>query len=126
MLARRGRIAGKWAMSPKLLTLDEFHYHQRLRQTPGKSLVLFGSPGCGACRVAESRLPEVAAEDIRLFRVDVQVSPGLARALEVFHLPALILYLDGRYHARLDCELTRGALVAAVADALDRPAEEEP
>lgn len=113
-------------MYSKLPTLDEFHYHHRLRQTRGKSLVLFGSPGCGACRVAQRRLPEVAAADIRLFRVDVQMSPGLARALDVFHLPTLILYLDGHYHARLDCELTREALVAAVARALDRPAEEEP
>jgi hypothetical protein len=69
-------------MLPKLSTLDEFHYHQCLHQTPGKSLVLFGSPGCGACRVAERRLPEAAAEDIRLFRVDAQASPGLARPAE--------------------------------------------
>jgi hypothetical protein len=58
--------------------------------------------------------------------VDVQQSPALARALEVFHLPALFLYRDGHYHARLECEITPERLRTTIAAALTAPPEEEP
>jgi thioredoxin-like negative regulator of GroEL len=113
-------------MNPAVFqSLDEFNYHHRLGQQPGAALVLFSSPTCGACRQVEQLLP-VAAGEVALFRVDVQQSPGLARAHEVFHLPALFLYRNGRYHARLDCEVTPVSLRRSMAEALARPAEEEP
>lgn len=105
--------------------LDEFSYHHRLARQQGPALVLFSSQTCGTCRQVERLLP-TAADGTVLFRVDVQQSPGLARAHEVFHLPALFLYRDGRYHARLDCEVTPASLRRSMADALARPAEEEP
>ncbi|MEW5771756.1 MAG: thioredoxin family protein [Pseudomonadota bacterium] len=111
---------------PPLEPLDEFHYHHRLREAGGVALVLFSSPTCGTCRVVERRLPEAAPAGTRLFRVDVQASQALARAYEVFHLPALLLYRDGLYHARLDCEVSAPALHAAVREALAAPPQEEP
>lgn len=105
--------------------LDEFTYHHRLDRQPGTALVLFSSPTCGTCRQVERLLPAAAGE-VALFRVDVQQSPGLARAHEVFHLPTLFLYRDGHYHARLDCEVTPASLRRSMAEALARPAEEEP
>lgn len=106
--------------------LDEFHYHRHLEATSGVALVLFSSPTCGTCRAVEQRLPEAAPASARLYKVDVQTSQGLARALEVFHLPTLFLYRDGHYHARLDCAVTPVALAAALDQALARPAQEEP
>jgi len=106
--------------------IDEFSLHHRLAHTPGVSLVLFSSPGCGTCRSVERLLPVAVPADVRLFRVDVQQAPALARAYEVFHLPALFLFRDGHYHARLDCEITPASLRAAIAAALAAPAQEEP
>jgi thioredoxin-like negative regulator of GroEL len=106
--------------------LDEFTYHRSLAATPGTALVLLTSPDCGGCRAVEARLPEAAPKDAALFRVDVQQSPALARALEVFHLPALFLYRDGHYHARLECEVTPARLNAAITAALAAQPEEEP
>lgn len=106
--------------------LDEFNLYQRLAQSRGASLVLFASPTCGTCRTVERLLPAAAPSDVRQFRVDVQQSLGLARAYEVFHLPALFLFHDGRYHARLDCEVTPAALGRAIDAALKAPAQEEP
>lgn len=106
--------------------LDEFTLHRRLAAQPGVSLVLFGSPTCGTCRSVERRLPAAAPGEARLFKVDVQHAQALARAYEVFHLPALFLFRDGHYHARLDCEVTAAALGRAIAEALARPAQEEP
>jgi thioredoxin-like negative regulator of GroEL len=73
----------------------------------------------------ERLLPEAAGE-VALYRVDVQASPGLAREHEVFHLPALFLYRDGHYHARLECQVTPTVLRRHMAEALAGPAEEEP
>jgi thioredoxin-like negative regulator of GroEL len=106
-------------------TLDEFSYHHRLSRQGGPALVLFSSPTCGTCRQVERLLP-MAAGELPLFRVDVQHSPGLARQHEVFHLPALFLYRDGHYHARLECEIAPAVLRRKVAEALAGPAEEEP
>ena len=98
-------------------SLDEFTLHKRLAEQPGVSLVLFTSPACGACRSVERLLPSAAPATARLFKVDVRQAQALARAYEVFHLPALFLFRDGRYHA---------ALGRALAEALARPAQEEP
>ena len=114
------------AAMPTLEPLDEFRYHHRLREAGGVALVLFTSPTCGTCRVVEQRLPATAPPGARLFKVDVQVSPALARAHEIFHLPALLLYRDGEFHARLDCEISPSALERAMTAALNAPAQEEP
>ncbi|MCU0933988.1 MAG: thioredoxin family protein [Thiobacillaceae bacterium] len=109
-----------------LPALDESSYHPRLAATPGIALVLFGSPECGGCRVAERRLPSAAPPGTSLFKVDVRQATGLARALDIFHLPELLLYRDGHFHARLRCEISAAALASALHAALSRPAEEEP
>jgi len=107
-------------------SLDESIYYPQLAQTNGLALVLFTSPACGTCRVVERHLPASAPPAAQLFKVDVQVASALARAFEVFHLPTLFLYVDGRYHARLNCEVTPAKLSAAIEHALLQPAEEEP
>jgi hypothetical protein len=111
---------------PELEPLDEFHYYHRLREAGGAALVLFSSPTCGACRAVEQRLPRSVPPGVGLFKVDVQISPALARAHDIFHLPELLLYRDGHFHARLACEITPPALAAAIREALAQPPQEEP
>lgn len=106
--------------------LDEFDYHRRLAAADGLALVLFSSPACPTCKAAERLLPAAAPAGARLYKVDAQQSLALTRAFDLFHLPGLFLYRDGRYHARLDCLLTPAALRPAIAAALARPPEEEP
>lgn len=111
---------------PQLIPIDEFNFHARLTQAKGPALVLFSGPDCGSCRQVERRLPAAAGPGMTLFKVDVQKSTALARQYEVFHLPALFLFRDGHYHARLECEVTPERLGRAIEAALARPAEEEP
>lgn len=93
----------------------------------GPVLVLFSSPTCGSCRTVEKCLPKAAEGAVTaVFKVDVQQSTGLARAFDVFHLPALFLFADGHFHAHLRCEITAGKLQQAIENALAMPAEEEP
>lgn len=109
-----------------LQLLDEFDYHHRLSAQRGVALVLFSSPTCGTCRQVEVLLPNAVSGDVATFKVDLQQNPGLGQAFEIFHLPSLFLYWQGRYHAKLDCVVTSAALAAAIADALAHPPEEEP
>ena len=106
--------------------LDEFDYHHRLANTAGTALVLFSSSACGTCRMTEIRLPNLIEDGESLFRVDAQRSPALTNAFDIFHLPSLLLYRDGHFHARLNCQLIPVIFRRALHAALDRPAEEEP
>ena len=72
--------------SSTLANLDEFDFHRTLHGLPGLALVLFSSAGCGTCRRVERLLPEAAGHGIRLFKVDVLKSTGLARQYEVLEI----------------------------------------
>lgn len=114
------------AMLP-LTPLSEFDFHQVLAATEGAVLTVFGAPGCGTCRKVEKLLPGAVEGLVSgLFKVDVQQSMGLARAYEVFHLPALFLFLDGRYHAPIHSEITPARMKEALERALAGPPQEEP
>ncbi|TCV89075.1 thioredoxin family protein [Sulfurirhabdus autotrophica] len=108
-------------------TLTEFDFHQTLEQTEGVSIVMFSGPDCGACRQIEKLLPGVATGIVaQLFKVDAQQCMGLVRQYEVFHFPALFLFVNGYFHATLHSEVTPVKMQAAIDAALARPAEEEP
>ena len=107
--------------------LTEFDFYRRLAASSGVSLVLFSGPDCGTCRRAEAMLPDALAGAVaHLFKVDAQRSMALAREYEVFHLPALFLFVDGHYHAPLHSALSPAALRQAVAAALQSPSQEAP
>lgn len=107
--------------------LTQADYHHTLAATAGIAVVVFSGPDCGACRRLEALLPQALEGTAQaLFRVDVQRSTGLARQYDVFHLPTLFLYRDGRFHAVLESEATPPALRRAIAAALAQPPQEEP
>jgi len=108
--------------------LDEFNFYPTLADSRGASLVLFTTPECGACRVYRRALRETQTPGagFRVFVVDAGNSLALTREYEVFHLPALFLFRDGHFHARLDAAPVPRELRRAVADRLGRPAEEAP
>jgi thioredoxin 1 len=110
-----------------LQPLDEFHFYARLEDLPGPAIVLFTAPRCGSCRAFHLGLSQLADEDdLSVFAVDAGMNPGLTQAYEVFHLPALFLFIDGRYHAELQCDPTPAALRAAFAHAQRQPAQDPP
>lgn len=108
-------------------SLAESDFHHELAASTGPVLVMFGAPGCGTCRKVEKLLPQAVAGLVTgLYKVDVQQSMGLARAYEVFHLPALFLFVDGRYHAPIDSEVTAVKMQQALELALAAPPQDEP
>ena len=111
-----------------LTELDDFSFHHVLGDSPGASLVLFVSEGCPACRSWKRLLTEALPDhhDLNLFMVDAGHNPGLANEFGVFHLPALFLYLDGHFHAEVQCEARPAALLAEIEALRRRPAGEAP
>ncbi len=108
--------------------LDQFQFHHTLEQTPGLSVVMFSSRGCGACRNFKAMLERAqpSLPGLNLFLVDAERDMALVREFEVFHLPALFLFVDGRYHRPIQCEARPEAFAAAVAEARSAPALEAP
>lgn len=90
-------------------------------------MVLLSAPHCGACRVWKTLLPQALADMADAFHeVDVSEATGVARYFDIFHLPTVYLYRDGRFHAELQCEARREAIRQAVRALLAAPAQNEP
>jgi len=107
--------------------LSEFDFHPRLAASPGVAVVMFTGPHCGACKRLEKRLPEwLGGRASHLYKIDAQKSTALAHAYEVFHLPSLFVFVDGRYHAPLSAAAAPGPMLAALEQLLCEPAREEP
>ena len=110
-----------------LQRLDQFNFYVRLAETPGPALVLFTALACGACRHWKQLLEGFSrAEGIPVFEVDAGLDQALTREFELFHLPALFLFVDGEYHRPVECEANLTALRTALAAAVALPAEEAP
>lgn len=107
--------------------LTEFDFHRRLGATPGTSIVLFGAPGCSACKSLEERLPGLLGDmPVRVYKVNVQTATALARAYEIFHLPSLLVFMDGNYHGQLQAEPRPQPFRQALQLLLASPPQEEP
>ena len=110
------------------VTLDQFEYHHQLAKNTGIALVIFTRSGCGSCNAWKELLKHYQGlhPAISLFEVDVEQEPGLAHELEIFHLPALFLYVDGEFHCQLQAEAKLSKLEQAIQSALASPADEQP
>ncbi len=107
--------------------LGEGDFHARLGAAPGVAVVLFSAPHCGACRAWKRLLPQalLGIADA-LFEVDVSEATGVARYYDIFHLPAIYLYREGRFHAEVQCAATVDAIRDAARGLLLAAAHEEP
>ena len=108
--------------------LSQAEFHHVLEQTPGKALVHFTARSCGACRLLGNVLDELIVQypDVSVFAVDAEDEMGLVREFDVFHLPALFLYIDGQYHQAVQCEPTVNAIVDEMDRLVQQPAVEAP
>lgn len=112
------------AVSP----LEQFEFHQTLESTPGIALVFFSSKECLSCRYWEQLLERFCHKhpDIQVFKIDAGLDQALTEEFDVFHLPSLFLYRDGRFHSPLQAEARLEALETAITEALESPAQEMP
>lgn len=112
---------------PVFAHLGEGGFHARLAASPGVSVVLFTAPQCGACRAWKRLLPEALADIAHAFyEIDVSEATGVARYFDIFHLPTIYLYRDGRFHAELQCAAKAAAARETAINLLEGAAQEEP
>jgi thioredoxin 1 len=101
--------------------------HRGLRSSTGRLLLMFGRRGCGTCRAALDRVPLLAAGHVdRFVYLDAEECAGLLREFEVFHLPALFLFAEGRFHATLEAPLIGPDFGQAIERTFASPAQEPP
>jgi thioredoxin-like negative regulator of GroEL len=107
--------------------LGEGDFHARLSRVEGLAIVLFSTPQCGACRAWKTLLPTALGESgARFFEVDVAQATGIARYYDIFHLPTIYLFRDGRFHAELQAEARIERIRDAARTLLAASAQEEP
>ena len=109
-----------------LRLLDQFNFHHTLESAPGVSLVVFTGPDCGACKTLKQVLGDSRFAELNLFEVNAEDEMGLTDEYNVFHLPAMFLFTDGRFHCELQAEVEPSRLRAAIDAALGGPAGEAP
>ena len=98
-----------------LTRLTQFDFYPVIGDTQGPAVVLFSAEACGSCRYWKQFLQSYGA-----------AHPELTQEFELFHLPALFLFVDGEYHAALHCEPNEAAFAALLVRLQQCPAEEAP
>lgn len=107
--------------------LSEGDFHARLAAHSGVAAVLFSAPHCGACRAWKRLLPDALSDVVEtFFEVDVSEATGVARYFDIFHLPTIYFYRDGRFHAQLQCPACRETIRETGLRLLEAAAEDEP
>lgn len=90
-------------------------------------MVLFGAPRCHACVAWKRLLPQALGDAAdAYYEVDVSEATGVARYYDIFHLPTIYLFRDGRFHAEVQCEARPDAVRHTVQRLLAAPAQDEP
>ena len=112
----------------RMRRLVDDNFYDTLQATIGVSLVIFTSAGCASCRAWKEVLKDYLRlePELVIFEVDAHESMALANAYEIFHLPALFLYRNGKFHCALNCEANKDKIHQAIQQALLGPAQEEP
>ena len=112
----------------QILRLNDHEFYSTLGETAGPSIVFFTKPGCSSCNLWKRLLGEFLQlrDDIQIFEVDAEQNMALNHEYELFHLPALFLFVNGEFHCELQAEARLPNLVAAIDAALAAPAEDAP
>lgn len=111
-----------------LQVLNDTDFYRVIQATQGVSLVFFTSEGCSSCRYWKALLGQLADKRpaLHVIEIDAQHSMGLTREYEVFHLPALFVFVNGEYHAPLQCEAKLATVEHNLDAVLAAPAQEAP
>lgn len=111
-----------------MLPLNDTDFYSVIQETRGASIVFFSSEGCNSCRYWKALLHQLAEvrPSLNIFEVDAQQSMGLAQEYEVFHLPSLFVFVNGQYHAPLQCEARLETIDHTLDSVLAAPAQDAP
>lgn len=80
-----------------IVKLDNQNFEKEILQSKGTALVDFYADWCGPCKMIAPIIEEIAAEntDLKIGKINVDVSPELAVKYGVMSIPTLIVFKDG-------------------------------
>lgn len=109
-------------------SLSQFDFHERLENTRGVNLVFFSSENCASCHYWEQLLWKFKSSHsyVNIFRVDAARDQALVEEFEIFHLPAIFLYMNGQFHSEIQCEAKLTVLEEEIKKLMRLPAQELP
>lgn len=112
----------------KLQTLNDANFYSVIQATSGICVVFFTSEGCNSCRYWKELLSQLVTKrpSLRVYEIDAQQSMGLTQEYEVFHLPALFVFVNGQYHAPLQCEARLDTIDQTLDKLVASPSQEAP
>lgn len=109
-------------------SVNEEDFHHLIPAHRGNLLVIFTGHSCSSCGVLRRTLRKMleTGERLRVIEVDAHANMGLVQEFDVFHLPAMFLYVDGEFHAEIHSAPLADRLRTAIRNALVSPAQEAP
>ncbi|WP_457326454.1 thioredoxin family protein [Roseateles sp. P5_E11] len=96
-----------------IAVVSEASYPTQVLQAEGPVLVKFGSKTCGPCMMLGAALKDIApdyGDEIKLFDVDVEEAPGIAKQYGIVTIPVLLFLRNGEVQKRVMGNQTRGKL----------------
>ncbi len=97
-----------------ITTLTDSTFDEELAAASSPVLVDFWAEWCGPCLAVAPVLEEIANEQgdrLRIAKVNVDDSVGLARRFEVMSIPTMILFSEGQPQVRLVGAKPKGKLL---------------
>ncbi len=101
-------------MAASITTLTDSTFDEEISAASSPVLVDFWAEWCGPCLAVAPVLEEIASEQgerLRVAKVNVDDSVGLARRFEVLSIPTMILFSDGEPRVRLVGAKPKGKLL---------------
>ena len=91
-------------MSAKPLEVTDTNFEAEVIKAETPVLVDFWAPWCPPCRIVGPIVEEIAEEmegKLKVCKVNVDQSPGVAQSYEIRAVPTLILFKDGKAVKRM-------------------------
>ncbi len=105
-------------MSPAVLELTDVTFDEEMTVAPHPVLVEFWAPWCAPCR-SMAPILDIVADDygdrLRVFRVNADEHPDLARRYDVVSVPTLLVFVDGELRRRMVGARSRTQLLEEIA-----------
>ncbi|MFC5649239.1 thioredoxin family protein [Paenibacillus solisilvae] len=80
-----------------IIEIQEDEWMGLVRIGDGKDAILFSSPFCGTCKVAERMLEVVEASNVpvTIYKMNINYAPKLRNAWKISSIPCLVLLRNG-------------------------------
>ena len=84
--------------------IDEATFESEVLTAPDPVLVDFSAVWCGPCKMLDPIVEELASEwagKLKVVKIDVDHSPGIAMQYQILGVPTLMLFVDGESRERI-------------------------